>query len=731
MGWFGEQIRQRKQKDQEMFENALLRMVCTAIGEKDVDNVMEDRMVTKEAIGDILKFYHKKPLKIPDSIQLPEEQLEYAIRPYGIMHRTVLLTENWYHQAFGPMIAYDAETGAPIAVLPQPFKSYWYKDAHGNKVTVTSKNAGRFAVEAICFYRPLPLGSIGVPELLLYMKQCLNWTDAVRLIGITLLVTAVGLVLPKLAKLLTGFVLESGSLSILLSTAVLVLSATLSKHLLSASRQVAVYRIRQKISVPVTAAVMMRALTLPATFFRNYASGELASRVQSMSQLTKLLVENVVSVGLTALVSLLYIAQISNFAPGLVWASIGIIVVTVAIMLLTAVMQMRVTKKQLAYSAKENGKSFAMISGVQKIKLAGAEKRAFSKWAEVYTKSMELQFNPPLFLKINSAVMTTVSLVGTLIIYLLAVRTHVTPSEYIAFNASYGVVMGAFVSVADMVLSTARIRPLLDLLGPILNAQSEIAKDKEILTSLSGNIELSNICFRYGENMPYIVDEMNLKIKSGEYIAIVGKTGCGKSTLVRLLLGFEMPEKGAIYYDGKDMADIDLRSLRQHIGSVTQNGSLFRGDIFTNITISAPQLTMKEAWEAAEIAGIADDIRAMPMGMHTVISEGQGGISGGQRQRLMIARAIAPKPKILIFDEATSALDNRTQRQVSEALDGLNCTRIVIAHRLSTIQHCDRILYLDGGKIIEDGTYDELIAQNGLFAQLVERQRLDIAVQSE
>ena len=226
--------------------------------------------------------------------------------------------------------------------------------------------------------------------------------------------------------------------------------------------------------------------------------------------------------------------------------------------------------------------------------------------------------------------------------------------------------------------------------------------------------------------MPYVIDGMSLKIRAGEYVAIVGTTGCGKSTLMRLLLGFEKPERGAIYYDGRDMAGLDLGSLRRRIGAVTQNGSLFQGDIYSNIVISAPQLSLEEAWAAAELAGIADDIRAMPMGMQTLISEGQGGISGGQKQRLMIARAVAPKPKILIFDEATSALDNRTQKQVSEALDSLKCTRIVIAHRLSTIRNCDRILVLDGGRILEDGTYDQLIEKNGFFAELVERQRLDV-----
>ena len=238
---------------------------------------------------------------------------------------------------------------------------------------------------------------------------------------------------------------------------------------------------------------------------------------------------------------------------------------------------------------------------------------------------------------------------------------------------------------------------------------------------------MSHVSFRYEENTPYVLNDLSLDIKAEEYVAIVGRTGCGKSTLVRLLLGFEKPEKGGIFYDRHDLNSIDPRSLRKHIGVVIQNGQLFQGDIFSNITISAPDLTLDEAWEAAEMAGIAQDIRDMPMGMQTLISEGQGGISGGQKQRLMIARAVAPKPSILIFDEATSALDNKTQKQVSGALDKLNCTRIVIAHRLSTIRNCDRILVMDKGTIIEEGTYDDLIAQNGHFAELVARQRLDAA----
>ena len=300
------------------------------------------------------------------------------------------------------------------------------------------------------------------------------------------------------------------------------------------------------------------------------------------------------------------------------------------------------------------------------------------------------------------------------VLYYAAVKSKVSISEYYAFNTAYGMVSGAFMTLAGTATTIANIKPTLDMVRPILETVPEIDETKKMVTQLKGGIEL-------------ILDNLSLKIHPGQYVAIVGKTGCGKSTLMRTLLGFETPQKGAVYYDGRDLKSLDPKSLRRRIGTVMQDGKLFMGDVYSNIVITAPWLTLDDAWEAAEIAGIAEDIRRMPMGMHTIISEGQGGISGGQRQRLMIARAVAPKPKILMFDEATSALDNLTQKQVSEALDKMKCTRIVIAHRLSTIRQCDRIIVLDGGRIIEDGTYEQLIAKNGFFADLVARQRLDVS----
>ncbi len=726
MGLFDEQIRERIDGDQVQFEDSILRMASAVVGREVAGAMASERVVTKEAVDDILKYYRISPVDIPSNITDSEEQLEYVLRPHGIMHRMVELSEGWFKDAIGPMIAYRASDGNPVPVFPKPHHGYWYRDENGRKVTVNASNASAFLPEARCFYRPLPLGKVSLTDFFKYVNQCVNAMDVSLLVVMSLIVTLIGMLLPPIVKILTGYVASTGSYAILWSTAAFLVCTAFSQQLMTASREIALNRILTKASTSVAAAMMMRILSLPASFFREYSAGELASRSSAAKAIVEIFVSNVLSLGTTAILSLVYVVQIGQFAPILMWPAVGIIAATVAVTLATSLVQMRVARQQMQFAAKENGKSFSLICGVQKIKLAGAEKRAFAQWARAYTKSAELQYNPPLFLKISGAVTSAVSLAGAIILYYLAASSGVTPSDYIAFFAAYGMVMGAFSSLAGVVRATAQIKPLLDMLEPILAIEPEVAENKEILTGLSGHIELNDVRFRYDDDAPYVIDGLNLKIRSGEYVAIVGKSGCGKSTLVRLLLGFETPEKGAIYYDSKDISGLDLRSLRRRIGAVTQDGTLFSEDIFSNITISAPQLTLEDAWEAAEIAGIADDIRAMPMGMQTMISEGSGGISGGQKQRLMIARAIAPKPRVLIFDEATSALDNRTQKQVSEALDALNCTRIIIAHRLSTIKNCDRILYLEDGHIVEDGTYDELIEQRGRFAELVERQRLDM-----
>ena len=727
MGWFESQIEQRRKNDDQLLEDSFVRIAGVVLGQRTAEKIGDARIITKSAIDEILKYYHFKPAEIPDGIR-EEEQLDYCLRPHGLMRRTVELTEGWYRDAYGPILAYTKDEGLPCALLPGTLSGYSYTDPKtGERVKIGKKTAARFETEAFCFYRPLPQKQLGIPDLLLYMKRCVTLSDVILILAATLAVTFVGFVMPRLIKALTGPVLASRRADALIGVTVAMFCVSLSSQLISSVKGMIQSRLGAKTALGVQASMMMRLLSLPASFFRRYSPGELKSRSLSVNQLCSLLFGIVMNTGLTSLTSLLYVTQIFRFAPSLVIPSLVIVAVTVGFSILTTVTQIRINKLHMEYSAKESGMSYGMITGVQKIKLAGAEKRLFAKWLDLYAEGAELTYNPPAFIKLNAVFSAAITLVSNIVMYILAVKSGIGQSSYFAFTSAYGMLMGAFMSVSDTALSAARIRPILEMAEPFLKTEPETSEGKEIVTRLSGSVEMDHVSFRYAEDAPYILNDLSLKIRPGEYVALVGRTGCGKSTLVRLLLGFEKPEKGAVFYDGRNIEKLDLPSLRRKIGTVTQDAGLFQGDIFSNIVISAPELSQKDAWEAAEAAGIADDIRAMPMGMNTIIAEGQGGISGGQRQRIMIARAIAPKPKILIFDEATSALDNRTQKQVSEALDRMGCTRLVIAHRLSTIRRCDRILVLDDGKIIEDGTYDELIEKNGFFAGLVERQRLDAA----
>ena len=394
--------------------------------------------------------------------------------------------------------------------------------------------------------------------------------------------------------------------------------------------------------------------------------------------------------------------------------------------IISAVIQSKISVKQGKHLAKEAQNRYGMINGIQKIKLAGAEKRFFAKWLSEYSESRRSTYSPPFFLRISSIITLGISLASSMLLYYRAADCNVNQADYIAFAVAFSIVLGTVKVMVDSFISIGKMTPNFKMLDIFLKTDPEVSDNRKIVTKLSGSIELNNVFFRYSPNSPYILKNLSLKISPGEYIGVVGRTGCGKSTLVKLLLGLRVPEKGAVYFGGRDINSLDLSTLRSRIGTVMQNGDLFPGNIFSNITISAPNATLEDAWEAAETAGIADDIRAMPMGMHTIISSGQGGISGGQKQRILIARAIVAKPEILIFDEATSALDNITQRQISDALDKMGCTRIVIAHRLSTIRHCHRIIVLDNGSIAEQGNYKQLIAQNGIFTQLISRQRTDV-----
>jgi ATP-binding cassette subfamily C protein len=293
--------------------------------------------------------------------------------------------------------------------------------------------------------------------------------------------------------------------------------------------------------------------------------------------------------------------------------------------------------------------------------------------------------------------------------------------SFLAFSAAFGIFMTGVTNLSNTLINVLEVVTLWKRSQPILTAEPEVDPDKSDPGRLKGQLIVDHVTFRYRQDGPLTLDQVSIEANPGEFIAVVGPSGSGKSTLLRLLLGFEVPIDGTIYYDGQDLGGLEVTAVRRQLGVVLQNSRINAGTIFENISGNA-LISVTEAWTAAEMAGLADDIRALPMGMHTFISEGGTNFSGGQRQRLMIARALALKPNILLFDEATSALDNRTQAIVTASLDSLGVTRIVIAHRLSTIRNADRIYVMQAGRVVQQGRFEQLVRQDGLFAQLALRQ---------
>ena len=724
MGWFDEQIEFRKKHERELLSDSFEQIARSVTGRK-IHTTLKDQADVSDATAGLLKYMGLRDREVPANLRTLQDRLDFLLSSTGVLYREVVLSKGWHTDAMGPLITSLKEEGTVIAVLPSSMGGYEYTDPHtGLKVRVNAQVEKRISTEALCFYRPLPTRELKLRDLLKYMLSCLTPQDLIGFAMAALAITLVGLLMPTLNRILMGTVIETGSMQLLYAVMSFLLFATVSKVLLSIIQALLLSRIRFKLNINVSAATMMRILSLPPAFFRDYSAGELNQYISYMDSLCSTIVDSIFSTAITGVFSLVYLAQIFSFAPSLVWPSLIVTLLTLGVSLLSAWVQMRLDAEKMKLTARERGLVFSLITGIQKIRLSGAENRAFSKWAQLYTQGAELTFNPPAIIKLSSVITSAITLIGTAVMYVIAVNQKVSVADYYAFNTAYAYISTAFTALTSMALSAASVKPIIGLIQPLLAAQPETADSKETVTRLSGSIEISHVTFGYDPESKPLFEDFSLTIPPRPYVAIVGKSGCGKSTLVRLLLGFEKPSRGVINYDRKDLQSLDVRSVRRQIGTVMQDGKLFSGSIFENIVISAPTLKLQDAWDAAEIAGIAEDIRDMPMGMNTMLQEGGGTISGGQRQRLMIARAIAPKPKILIFDEATSALDNITQKRVSEALDKMRCTRIVIAHRLSTIRHCDRILVLDGGKIAEDGTYEQLIARNGLFAELVERQRL-------
>ena len=652
-----------------------------------------------------------------------EEQLTGILRPRGIMMRDIQLRGDWWKECIGPLLGYTTD-GRLIALMPtKTGLGYQYREQDGTIRKVGHREMEKeLKPKAITFTKALPLTPLRVKDLLGFTWSVISGPNALLMVICALVVVLLAMFIPMANKLIFDTVIPTGDASGLLPITGLLIGATLSTLLLTLTRNLYIIRIRNIAEMHVQNAIMARTFLLSPTFFSKNPSGELSEKLNNVSTLATLLNEAMVGALLNAVLSVIYLIQVNIYGGKLFWTAVAVIVLQYGALLLNYRRAVYVRSNYTERAAKLSGLEYNLFAGIQKLKLTGSETRAFARWLDHYSETARILYNPALKSRLYPALTAFLGIGGTMFIFWSTLSNGVSTSDYIAFSSAFGMMTAAITQLQLVIPNLSQIKPLLESVKPILEEVPEMEDKAPQVEDLFGGIEISGLSFRYQEDGPMILDDLSLKIEPGEYVGIVGKSGCGKSTLIRLLLGFEQPLSGGIYYDNYDLAKVDKASLRRKIGCCLQSGSLFTGDLFHNITVTAPWATHEDAWEALRMASLEDDVRNMPMGLFTLVSESGGGLSGGQKQRVLIARALISKPDILFFDEATSALDNIAQKTVSDNLDELMCTRVVIAHRLSTIRHCDRIIVLDKGKIAEEGTFEELMENKGLFYEMSLRQ---------
>ncbi len=652
-------------------------------------------------------------------------ELDDIARASRIRTREVALQGEWYTQDNGPILGYMEEDGRPIALIPASPSQYILQDfTLGIKKVVDKETAAQINYFGIVFYRPLDPKKITLRDLLSFGFQSCWKRDFVLIALMGVLGGLLGTAIPLATGIVFNSIIPEGEKGQLLQVAFFLGASALSTMLFQFTRSLASLRMEGKMDKSLQAAVWDRLLSLPVPFFKQFSAGELAMRAMGISQIRMILSGVTLNTILSSIFSIFTFALLFYYDVRLAGVAGVLVLIAILVMGYLGYRQVSYERKVLDVSNNISGMMLQLIGGVTKFRVAGAESRAFHRWALEFGEQRKLTFKRETlgnWLVTFNAFFPIVS--SMVIFYALTSQTNaLSPGQFIGFNSAFVTFMVAMMSLSESLISANLVIPLYQRAKPILETLPEYDETKINPKTLTGSIEVSHLSFRYKEEGPLVLQDVSFQINEGDYVALVGTSGCGKSTLFRVLLGFEEPETGKIYYNGQDLSKVDIRVVRKQLGVVLQNGQLMTGNIFSNIIGANPRLTMDDAWEAAKMAGIEEDIREMPMGMHTVISEGASTISGGQKQRLMIARAIINKPKLIFFDEATSALDNRTQAIVSQSLDRLQATRVVIAHRLSTIMNCNKILVMDQGKIVESGTYQELIENKGIFADLAKRQ---------
>ncbi|NDD29364.1 MAG: NHLP bacteriocin export ABC transporter permease/ATPase subunit [Proteobacteria bacterium] len=638
--------------------------------------------------------------------------------------RQVVLRDSWWKRDSGPILAYIDETRRPVALLPDgPHRYRMYDPVERTSVAVDAAVAKTLDPNAQMLYRNLPERPL-VPLDLLKFGLRTTWRDLVTLLVMGLLTGLLSLATPVGLGMLTSTIIPSGQSTELAALAGALLAASLGSACYSLVRQFSMQRMETRMEYDVQAGLLTRLIALPASFFRTYTSGDLSNRLLGIIQVRSALSSAVTQAVLNGLFSVFSFFLLFYYDTYMAVVAAVLVLFYTLVSASVAYAQVRQQRTILDLTGSIQGLVLQLITGVSKIRVAGAESRAFREWADRFSHQRTLQFDNRM-VSVRYGGFTSAYPVLCSLIFIAWVSGHdykgITTGDFLAFNAAFGQFMSALTSLTGTWIQMQMIGPLVDRARPILEATMEADSSKPDAGRLEGALELRSVSFRYGSDGPLILENVNFKADPGEMIAIVGPSGSGKSTLMRMLLGFDNPLNGDVLYDNQSLTQIDVQSVRRQIGVVLQDGKLQPGNIFNNI-VGSTLMTEDDAWEAARIAGIEQEIRQLPMGMHTVLSEGATTFSGGQRQRLMIARAVVGRPRYIFLDEATSALDAEIQEQVTRSLDALETTRIVIAHRLSTIRRADRIYVLHKGRIEQEGTFTDLLNQPGLFQDLARRQ---------
>ncbi|VEP18570.1 NHLP bacteriocin export ABC transporter permease/ATPase subunit [Hyella patelloides LEGE 07179] len=689
-------------------------------------------LIAAGAVGRVQKIKIQPPAASEDT-SLLQDPVEAIARASQCRIRRVQLVGNWWQQEHGPLLAYTIDDYSPVALLPnQKDKSYLLFDpVKQTRITVTEAVAQTIATNAYFFYRPLPLVVNNIVELFKFGIEGYH-QDIILAILIGALATILGMVVPQATGMLIAQIIPDSDRLLLWQIGLALFAAALGQSAFQLSQGIITLRVENATDVNLQLAVWDRLLKITPTFFRQYTSGELVNRLLAIRQIRSQLSGASQRTLLSGIFSLLNLALMFIYSIKLALIGLGISILAIIVTITSGTLLVRKERQQEKLDGEIDGLTVQLIGGVAKLRVAAAEERAFATWAAKYSQKTKLTFG---IQGINDAVSTfneALPLISSVLLFWFAILfiqlaqaqgnpTGLTAGTFLAFNAAFGTFISGVTDLSNTLTDVLGIVPLWERAKSIVQAPTEYDPHRTDAGRLAGRVVLDRITFRYRKDGAPILDNVCVEANPGEFIALVGPSGSGKSTLFRLLLGFEIPQSGTVYYDGQDLTGLDVISVRRQLGVVLQNGRVQQSSIFDNIACGA-LITLKEAWKAAEMAGLAEDIAQMPMEMHTVVSEGGSNLSGGQRQRLLIARALIGNPKIILMDEATSALDNRTQAVVTQSLETLSVTRIVIAHRLSTIRHADRIYVLEAGRVVQAGSFAELVAQSGLFARLVARQ---------